>query len=205
MTDRERISNLEEMVADILLKLEEVESILNNIPRLADYNKYNLKTLEEGLLELAKKELVLNDRQTLLEKSFALLMEICRRNSEEIQSIQVIQANRKESRTELENAGLFEFLMSKFDIVDERLHQLDGRFNQIEQHFKQIDERFQLIDKLFNREEKKILKQLHKLETKMTQQEEELQKISYEIRALESLVYKLKTEIDSIKNRLYNQ
>jgi len=202
MTDRERISNLEEMVADILLRLDEVEHTLNNMPRLEDYKEYNLNMFKEGLLELAKKELVLNDRQTLLEKSFTLLMEICRRNAEEIQSIQKIQ---NKPSTEYDNAELFEFLMSKFDSVDDRLHQLDARFEQINEHFKQIDERFVQINKQFDRFNRMFYARIDRLEAQMTQQEEELRKISHEIRVLESLAHTLKTEIDSIKSKLYNQ
>ncbi|SDE26992.1 hypothetical protein SAMN04487996_104217 [Dyadobacter soli] len=201
MTDRERISNLEEMVADILLKLDEIERMLNDIPRLEDYNEYNLKTLEEGLLELAKKELVLNDRQTLLEKSFALLMEVCRRNSEEIEAIRKIRDAPQPSDN---NAELFEFLMSKFDAVDERFQQLDIYFRQIDERFRQVDERFEQIDKQFNRFKRLIYTRTNRLEFKLTQQEDELKKISLEIQALGDLVNKLKTEVDSIKNKLFN-
>lgn len=201
MTDRERITNLEEMVADILLKLDEVEHTLNNMPRLEDYNEYNLKRLEEGLLELAKKELVLNDRQTLLEKSLALLIEVCRKNSEEIQAIRKI---RNKPRTEYDNAELFEFLMSKFDAVDEQFHQLDARFKHIDENFKQIDIRFEQIDKQFTQFKRLIYARIDRLEAKMTQQEEDLGKISQEIHTLEGLVNKLRTEIDSIKNKLDN-
>ena len=201
MTDRERISNLEEMVADILLKLDEIERMLNDIPRLEDYNEYNLKTLEDGLLELAKKELVLNDRQTLLEKSFALLMEVSRRNSEEIEAIRKI---RNTPQPGSNNAELFEFLMSKFDAVDERFQQLDLHFRQIDERFKQVDERFEQIDVQFNRFKRVIYGRIDRLEAKITRQDEELRKISHDIQALGSFVNTLKTEVDSIKNKLYN-
>jgi hypothetical protein len=122
MKDSERISNLEEMLADVFVILDKVDQQLKNMPTWDDYKKYDVKSLEEAMRELAKKELMLNDRQTELENSYSLLLEAARKNSENI------DAYARNTLAKDDLSLLFDYMMKRFDATDERFKASDERF-----------------------------------------------------------------------------
>lgn len=67
MKDSERISNLEEMLAEILIRLDHVDAELTQLRKGQSQTIGRMDSLEETMRELAKHMFQLNDRQTLVE------------------------------------------------------------------------------------------------------------------------------------------
>jgi uncharacterized coiled-coil protein SlyX len=67
MKDSERISNLEEMLAEILIRLDSVDNELVQLRKGQSQTIGRMDSLEENMRDLAKHMFLLNDRQTLIE------------------------------------------------------------------------------------------------------------------------------------------
>lgn len=132
MNDRGRISNLEEMAAEVFIKLDRVENDLKNMRtgwgKLGD----RTKSIEDVVLDLSNRQTMVDDSNTILKQSLLALTQIARKNSREIDS------NARNTLNKDDLARLFEYMMLRFDGIEERFKRIEERIDRIEIDLKEV-------------------------------------------------------------------
>lgn len=116
MKDSERISNLEEMLAEILMRLDRVDAELVQLRSGQSQTIGRMDTLEENMRDLAKHMFRLNDRQTLVEETMR-----------DISATNRVIFERMATKDDL--AKFFEFMMDRFDKTDARFDDIYKRLD----------------------------------------------------------------------------
>jgi septal ring factor EnvC (AmiA/AmiB activator) len=146
MKDKERISNLEELMAEVLMRLDRLESgqagLLFGQKNLeagqqkleagqqkleAGQQKLEAKVtgLELNLRALAENQIKLNDRQSDLQESMINLVQVVRKNSVDIEIIRETMATKEGLN------NLFEAMMNRFDKSDARMDAMQAEINEL--------------------------------------------------------------------------
>lgn len=151
MKDSERISNLEEMLAEILMRLDRVDaelvrlrkgqsqaiggmdsmtSRIDSMTGRMDSMTGRMDSMEETMRELAKYMFELNDRQTMVEHTM--------RDISTTNRIMLEKMDRMATKDDLEAMAtkddlvkLFDFVVDRFNTTDTRLDGIDKRLENL--------------------------------------------------------------------------
>ena len=126
MKDSERISNLEEMLAEILMRLDRVDAQINELRKSRTQTAKDISSLDEAMRELAKHMFRVDDRQTMVEDAISNLAAAQKLIHESILS-----------KEDLDR--LFEFTMRRFDKADLRFDKMDERFDKMDKRMDDMD------------------------------------------------------------------
>ncbi|GGH46275.1 hypothetical protein ACN9ML_17065 [Dyadobacter endophyticus] len=127
MKDSERISNLEEMLAEILMRLDRVDAELVQLGKGQSQTIGRMDTLEENMRDLAKHMFRLNDRQTLVEETMRDISATNRIIFERMAT----KDDLRSMATKDDLAKLFEFMMDRFDKTDARFDDIRKRLDDL--------------------------------------------------------------------------
>jgi hypothetical protein len=149
MKDSERISNLEEMLAEILIRLDSVDNELVQLRKGQSQTIGRMDSLEENMRDLAKHMFLLNDRQTLVEDAIRTISATNKiifetMATKEDLKLMATKEDLKSMATNDDIVNLFDFMIDRFDKSDARLDKLEARFDKSDARF---DEMMKLLGK----------------------------------------------------------
>lgn len=150
MNDHERISNLEEMAADVFIKLDKVENDLKNVRTGLGKLGGRTNSMEDIMLGLAHRQTIVDDSHAILKQSLLELTQVSKKNSWEIESTARNTLN-KDDLTKL-----FEYMMLRFDAIEERFKKIEERIDRMEERLDRIEARIDRIEKRIDRIEEHI-------------------------------------------------
>jgi hypothetical protein len=132
MKDKERISNLEELMAEVLMRLDRLESGQGTLlfgQKNLEVGQQNLEAkvtgLESNMRALAENQIKLNDRQSDLQESMMNLVQVVRKNTVDIEIIKETMATKEGLN------NLFEAMMNRFDKSDARMDAMQVEINEL--------------------------------------------------------------------------
>lgn len=111
MTDRERITNLEEMTADIYLILDKVEHELKQIRQLDIRLAHDIQSVARRVSKMKRQQQVYEMQHARLHRSLLNVFAITKRNAVDIESY----ARNTLGKDDL--TLLYEYMMKKFDLA----------------------------------------------------------------------------------------
>jgi chromosome segregation ATPase len=144
MKEKERISNLEELMAESLMRLDRLddgqqrlegrlgslegkigslEGKIGSLEGKIGSLDGRMGSLEDNMLRLSENQFQLNDRQSTLQESMIVLTQVVRKNSTDIEEIK----DNMSTKEGLNN--LFEAMMNGFDRVDKRFDFMQGEID----------------------------------------------------------------------------
>ncbi|TDE16733.1 hypothetical protein [Dyadobacter psychrotolerans] len=132
MKEKGRISNLEEVVTEVLIRLDRLEhgqkELISGQSELMEgqaRQEKRMDTLEIQMLELARNQIQLSDRQSDLQNSMIDLIQIVKQNSLDIEDIKSTMSTKEGLN------NLFEAMMNRFDKADIRMDSMQEEINQL--------------------------------------------------------------------------
>ena len=128
MKDSERISNLEEMSAEILMRLDRAEAQINELRKSRAQTANEISSLDQSMRELAKYIFRVDERQTLVEDAM-----------DNLTALQKLVHESLLGKEDLDR--LFEFTMRRFDKVDQRFDAIDRRLDNMDVRMGKMDAR----------------------------------------------------------------
>ena len=120
MKDSERISNLEEMLAEILMRLDNVDAELTQLREGQSQTIGRMDSLEETMRDLARHMFQLNDRQTLVEDAMR-----------DISATNRIILQTMVTKDDLKSMATHDDLIKMFDYMVDRFTKSDSRFDDV--------------------------------------------------------------------------
>jgi chromosome segregation ATPase len=147
MKDSERISNLEEMLAEILIRLDSVDNELVQLRKGQSQTIGRMDSLEENMRDLAKHMFLLNDRQTLVEDAIRTISA----TNKIIFETMATKEDLKSMATRDDLMKMFDYMVDRFDKSDARLDKSDARLDKLEARFDKSDARFDEMMKLLGK------------------------------------------------------
>ncbi len=112
MKEKERISNLEELMAEVLMRLERLRSRKFNIAASTEIND---SPIDVQMLELAKYQIDLDKKQDLLRQSMLILNELSRKSSLTFETFAATMSTKEGLN------NLFEAMMNRFDSMQAQI------------------------------------------------------------------------------------
>lgn len=181
MNDRERISNLEEMAADVFIKLDKVENDLKNVRTGLGTLGGRTNSMEDIMLGLAHRQTIVDDSHAILKQSLLELTQVSKKNSREIESTARNTLN-KDDLTKL-----FEYMMLRFDAIEERFKKIEERIDRMEERLDRIEARIDRIEARIDRIEERldqIEARIDRIEERIDRIEIDLKEVRQELNAL---------------------
>jgi len=144
MKDSERISNLEEMLAEILMRLDRVDAELARLRKgqsqtIGGMESINggmasmtgrMDSMEDNMRELARYMFELNDRQTMVEETMR-----------DISTTNRIILEKMATKDDLEAMATKDDLIKLFDFMADRFNKADTRFDEIDKRLENLEKR----------------------------------------------------------------
>jgi len=148
MKDSERISNLEEMLAEILMRLDRVDAELVQLRKGQSQTIGRMDSLEENMRDLAKHMFLLNDRQTLVEDTIRDISTTNRiifetmATKEDLKSMATKEDLKSmATKKDLKSMATHDDLMKMFDYMVDRFDKSDSRFDEMMKQLKNTEKR----------------------------------------------------------------
>nr|WP_295929964.1 hypothetical protein [uncultured Dyadobacter sp.] len=172
MNDRDRISNLEEMAAEVFIKLDKVENDLKSVKTGLGQLGGRTGSMEDILLGLAHRQTIVDDSNAILKQSLLELTQVSKKNSREIESTARNTLNKDDL------AKLFEYMMLRFDAIEERFKRIEERIDRMEERIDRIEERLDRIEARIDR----IEERLDRIEARLDRVEERLDRVEIDVK-----------------------
>lgn len=133
MKDSERISNLEEMTADIYLILDRIENDLKKI-RLLDINMANdIRSVASVAAKTKRQQQIYDMKHAKLHRTLLDVFTITRKNAQNIENY----ARKTLAKDDL--SLLYEYMMKKFDLAREHTDRLEAALRKHRGKTKRLD------------------------------------------------------------------
>ncbi|WP_342082972.1 hypothetical protein [Dyadobacter sp. OTU695] len=139
MKDSERISNLEEMTADIYLVLDRIDNDLNKI-RLLDINMANdIRSVASVAARTKRQQQIYEMKHAKLHRTLLDVFAIARKNAINIENY----ARNTLAKDDL--SLLYEYMMRKFDLAKEHTDRLEAALAKHRGKTKKLDDSIEAI------------------------------------------------------------
>lgn len=188
MKDSERISNLEEMLAEILMRLDRAEAQINECRKSRTQTAKDISSLDEAMRELAKHMFRVDDRQTMVEDAIGNLAAAQKLIHESILS-----------KEDLDR--LFEFTMRRFDKADLRFDKMDARFEKMDARFNKMDARFDKMDLRFDKMDERFDKMEKRMDDMNTEMNNRFNQVTIRLDKMDERFDGIDLRLDNIAKR----